>query len=211
MGLSKQALLSVATCVIGALSALDASAVTLNQTFTGSFPGSVSGTLPDQGSVLELAVTLPTAGNFSAYTTSYATGGFEGTLMLYDSTGVTETPTQQGFASSAATDPTTGQALDASLDVDGLAAGTYTLTLTDFNLSQSLTATNLSDGFTDNSGNGTTFVDEYGNTRTGAYTLDFNATSAASAVPEPGGWTVSLLPLAAGFLLLRKRRATSIY
>ncbi len=57
----------------------------------------------------------------------------------------------------------------------------YTLAITDFLLNQSITATNLSDGFTSNFGSGSTFVDEQGNPRTGDYSVTINL----AAVPEP--------------------------
>jgi hypothetical protein len=69
--------------------------------------------------------------------------------------------------------------------------GMYTLAVTDFLLNQSITATNLSDGFTANFGSGTTFTDANGNVRTGNYALTVSITPA----PEPASAFLALLAL----------------
>jgi hypothetical protein len=210
MRLSARMLLSVAALTLGVFT-LNVSAATISQIYSGSFPGTVSGTLPNESSVLELVITLPNSGAFTASTTSYAKGGFQPNLTLFNSSGVTAatqsaTPPPAGVA-----DPTTGMILDGYLTASGLPAGMYTLTLTDWELGQSITATNLSQGFTSNVGNGIDFIDVTGATRTGAYTVDLAFTgSSPSAVPEPGTWVLTLLPMAAAIIFRRRRHSIQV-
>lgn len=195
------------SCAVAAVAAiapgLQAAAVT--QTYSGTFPAIISGTLSSQGTALEETFTLLSAGNVTIFTTSYATGGFEPNLMLYNSAGQElATSAIPGTSPIAAKDPGTGEAFDAYLAAGKLPAGTYTVALMDFLLGQSLTATNLSDGFNLNFGSGTTFVDEMGNARTGNYSLDITLAS-ASATPEPS--TVFLIaPLLAGLAIAGRKR-----
>jgi hypothetical protein len=178
------------------------SATIVTQTYSGPLPGAVSGTLPNQGSALELSLTLP-AGDFAAYTTSYAAGGFQPSLTLFDSAGNYLTSSGAVPPPGATADPTTGLKLDALLTDSGLHAGTYTLALTDWQLQQSPTATNLSDGFGSNLGDGTSFVDAAGTTRTGNYALSFNV--ATTPVPEPAAVLLLVSGLAVFGVLNRNR------
>lgn len=179
-------------------------AAVINQTYSGSFPANISGTLPDQGTALEEMFTLTSASTLTISTSSYATGGFEPNLTLYNSAGkYIITGITAGSSPIATADPTTKLKFDGYLTAN-VAAGTYTVALTDFLLNQSLTATNLSDGFTVNYGSGTTFVDEMGNPRTGAYALRIAAVG-PSAVPEPGTlWLAA--PFLAGLALRARKR-----
>jgi hypothetical protein len=174
-------------------------AATITQTYSGGFPATITGTLPDQGAALLENFTLSSTSNLTITTTSYANGGFESNLLLFNSMG--------NFVTAGnpfgAVDSTTGIVGDMRLTASNLAAGMYTLTLTDFLLNQSLTATNLSDGFTVNFGSGTTFVDANGNQRTGDFA--FTIGNGASAVPEPATLWLAAPFLAA--LALRARRA----
>lgn len=97
----------------------------------------------------------------------------------------------------------TGMVGDEKLTDTGL-SGVYTLAITDFLLNQSITATNLSAGFTVNYGNGTTFVDQNGNTRMGAYALTLTDV-VPTATPEPST-ILFAAPLLAGLALLAKKR-----
>ncbi len=173
----------LAVLALGAFSTVSqaASATVINQTYSGSFPATINGTLPNQNTVLEEAFSLTSTSNVMAYTTSYATGGFQPNLTLYGPNGVE-------IASAAPGGPgaTSSPALDVVLSEMGLGAGTYTWALSDWNVGQSLSATSLADGFTANNGNGTTFIDVDGNTRTGNYALDLSVTSSASTGPGTG-------------------------
>lgn len=162
--------------------ALTSQAAIITQTYSGPLPVTITGTLPDQGTALEESVTLATAASLTVFTTSYASGGFEPNLMLFDSAGnYITTGITPGSSPLAAVDHTTGLALDGYLTAFNLPAGMYTVTLTDFLLNQALTATNLSGGFTANYGSGTTFVDEQQNLRSSNYAL----TIRTSVIPEP--------------------------
>jgi hypothetical protein len=170
-------------------------AATITQTYSGAFPAIIAGTLPNQGSALLESFTLSSTANLTVTTTSYATGGFEPNLLLFNSTG--------NFVSAGSpfgvVDPSTGIIGDMRLFAPNLTAGMYTLALTDFLLNQSLTATNLSDGFTLNFGSGTTFMDANGNQRTSNYSLTI------SPAPEPA--TVWLLaPLLIAGLAFQARK-----
>jgi len=168
------------------------SATIINQTFSGPFPATITGSLPDQGAVLEEAFSLTSTSNLTIFTSSYATGGFEPNITLYDSTGKFVADSMvPGSMPAGKADPTTGQALDTHLEAGNVAAGSYTVTLTDWELNQSPTATNLSDGFNANLGSGTTFVDVLGNARSGAFDLVISPTPTAAA-PEPGTFWLSL-------------------
>lgn len=172
----------------------------VNQTYSGTFPATITGTLPNQGTALEETFALPTAENLTITTTSYAGGGFEPNLLLFDSTGkFVASGIPFGAPASA-----TGIIGDMQLKMSNLPSGMYTLALTDFLLNQSLTATNLSDGFTVNYGSGTTFADSNGNARTGNYSFTIAAASTA-AVPEPATlWLAA--PFVAALALRAKKR-----
>jgi hypothetical protein len=90
------------------------------------------------------------------------------------------------------------------LTESNLPAGMYTIAVSDFLLNQSLTATNLSDGFTVNYGSGTTFTDANGNQRTGNYSFTIAAAS-TSAVPEPATFWLAV-PFLAGFAMRARKR-----
>jgi len=172
---------------------------TITQTYSGGFPATIMGTLPNQGTALLENFTLSSMTNLTVTTTSYASGGFEPNLLLFNSAG--------NFAMSGnpfgTADPGTGIVGDMKLSESGLAAGTYTLAVTDFLLNQSLTATNLSAGFTVNYGSGTSFVDANGNPRTGNYAVTIS--TGASTVPEPA--TLWLAAPFLGVLAVKVRRS----
>lgn len=175
-----------------------AQAASITQTYAGPLPVTLTGTLPDQGTALEQTFTLAAPGNLTIFTSSYAMGGFQTNLLLFDSMGAFVT----AGVPSGSPDPNTGLIGDTMLMASNLSAGMYTVALTDFLLNQSLTATNLSDGFTVNFGNGTTFVDAGGNTRTGDYALTI---SSPAAIPEPSTFLMAAPVLA--WLGIRARRA----
>ena len=184
--------------------ALHASVV--NQTYSGSFPATISGTLPNQGTALEEMFTLTSTSDLTISTNSYASGGFQPNLTLFDGSG-NYVASQLPSSPVATVDTTTGLALDGYLTADNLMPGTYTVALTDFLLNQSITATNLSDGFTANYGDGINFIDEAGNTRNGNYSMTIDVASMAQA-PEPAmSWMMGPILIAFAFMLKRKIHA----
>lgn len=184
--------------VIVAMLVPSVQAASITQTYAGPLPVMLTGTLPDQGTALELTFTLASPGDLTIFTSSYAMGGFQTNLLLFDAMGNFIT----AGIPAGSPDPNTGLIGDTSLMMSDLSAGMYTVTLTDFLLNQSLTATNLSDGFTVNLGNGTTFVDAGGNTRTGDYALTI---SSPTAIPEPSTFLLAAPVLA--WLGMRARSA----
>ncbi len=208
MNLSPERALILAVCVVG-LTASHTPAAVISQTYIGSFPANIVGSLPDQSSVLEEAITLSSITNLTAFTTSYASGGFQPNLFLFNPAGVAIAASSGQKPPNAAADPVPGTALDAYLFTSSLIPGTYTLALTDFNLNQAATATNLTDGFTTNYGNGATFVDVNGVTRSGNYALTIDA-AATAATPEPStAFLISLGLLTAFLPIMRWRSSTS--
>ena len=137
--------------------------------------------------------------NLDSSTTS--AGGFQPSVTLYTAAGVYVA--SQAIGSPVAnTDATTGLALDAYLSRQSLNAGSYILTLTDWETQQPATATNLSDGFVRTGG--ATLIDEGSNTRNANYSLNVSLTPASSAVPEPATIGLMLVALSAAMLLARK-------
>ncbi len=175
-------------------------AASITQTYSGALPVTLTGTLPNQGTALEQTFTLETPGNLTIFTTSYATGGFQTNLFLFDATGNFIT----AGVPAGSPDPNTGIVGDTRLMAMNLAAGMYTVALTDFLLNQSLTATNLSDGFTENYGSGTSFIDANGNTRSGNYSL----TISPEPIPEPSTFLLAAPVLAWLAVRGRKLRAS---
>jgi hypothetical protein len=176
----------------------------VHHTFTGGYPAMITGTLPNQDTVLEESFTLANAGSFKASTISYASGGFQPNLTLFDSSGTAIASQWATPPPGAAADPVTGLKLDSFLSADDLMPGSYVLAVTDWALSQSETATSLSDGFKSNFGNGMTFVDVQGNIRTGTYALSVNVTGPVSPTPEPASLFL-MGPALSAVILLRRR------
>jgi hypothetical protein len=186
-----------AVALLGILSPQNSHAATINQTYAGTLPATLTGTLPDQGSVLELKFTLAAPSNLEISTSSYEEDeGFQPNLFLFDMMGQFLT----AGVPFGQVDPNTGIIGDSRLQAINLPAGMYTLAVTDFLLNQSFTATSLADGFTENYGSGSNFVDAMGNIRTGAYAL----TIEASAVPEPSSLLLAA-PVLALFALRRRK------
>jgi hypothetical protein len=200
----------------GVAAASQVKAVTVTTADWGllSGPFTDSGTLTNQGTVLEATFTLNTASTLTIYTDSYGggknadgstalPGGFMPSLVLYDGGG--NFVAGQTFPSPIGnTDPTTGLNGDSYIKTSTLAMGSYTLALSDFLVQQPPTATNLSDGFT-NLGSGTTFSDVQGNPRNGNYTVNITGAGSAPAVPEPATLLL-MLPAALGTIIFRLRK-----
>lgn len=196
---------SVAALMLGILAPNSRAATVITQTFSGSFPATITGILPNQGTVLEESLTLPFTNSLTITTTSYATGGFQTNLFLFNPAGTT-VGAESPFG---LPDPSTGIIGDERLTATNLPAGMYTLALSDFLLNQSFTAKNLSDGFNDNSGDGVNFVDANGNRRNGNFSLTINPTRPA-AVPEPGTAWLAAPFLAVLAIRARKRLAQEV-
>lgn len=176
-----------------------------------------TGTLANQGTALEEMFSLSSASNLTIYTTSYGggmnadgstamPGGFMPSLVLYNSAGnyvAGETfPSPIGKM-----DATTGLVGDSYLSAKNMASGSYILALSDFQVQQSATATNLSDGFV-NFGGGASFLDAQGNLRTGNYALSLSAIPVTTATPEPGTLFL-VIPALLGVIILVQRRRVS--
>lgn len=169
-----------------------------------------SGNFAADNSSLELTFTEGATTDFTAATTSFATGGFLPILTLYnDTTGM--------FVASDGSGPEAGLR-DASL-ADTLDAGTYDLFLTEF---PNAAINNLADGFlfdsdpTATGDNCNTPGGMFLNTtvapctqRTSAYSLTTNAPVSVAATPEPPSALLLVLPLAGVVVLNRKRLAST--
>ena len=194
-------------------------AVTVTNVDLGALSGPLtnSGTLANQGTALEAMFSISSPTTLTIFTDSYgggtnadgtstAAGGFMSSLVLYDGTGnyvAGETfPSPIGH-----NDPTTGLNGDAYIKTGSLAAGTYTVALSDFLVQQSATATNLSDGFI-NYGSGTTFTDVQGNMRNGNYALNISGVSGPppSSTPEPATFWLMVPALVGAGFWIRKHK-----
>jgi hypothetical protein len=217
--MAKQKLqLSLLTLLFGVAMTQQLKAVGVTNVNFGTISGPYTsvGMLPNQGQVLEATFSITAASNLTIYTDSYGGGtnadgtsatygGFMPSLVLYNSSG--NYVAGETFPSPIANpDPHTPVNGDAYLSSTNLAAGTYILTLSDFLVQQSPTATNLSDGFV-NYGSGNTFTDAQGNLRNGSYSLNLSATAVTPSVPEPATFWL-MVPAVGGLaVLIRKRKA----
>lgn len=187
---------------------------------------SLSGSFARDDGIQLLTLTLTGAGAITASSIGYAggtlfnggavaAGGFDTVMYLFSSTGALLNQSDDGIG--VGVDPSTGEALDAAFTTASLAAGVYTLALTQAD--NYLLGFNLSDGFARAfEGNFTSafgcsngsFCDYQGNNRTSSWAINFSGNTLVSVVPEPGSLA---LALAAGGLLLglrgRQRDATS--
>lgn len=140
-------------------------------------------------------------------------GGFDTLLFLYSSAGVLLYQSDDGL--NAVVDPSTGLAADAGFTTALLAAGMYTVAMTQYdNFPNSF---ELSDGFSQSGqGNFTSafgcsngmFCDYEGNNRTSAWALNFSGSTLSSVVPEPGSLALALAAGGALVALRRTRRTT---
>lgn len=140
---------------------------------------------------------------------TFAAGGFDTMLFLFDSSGAFLTGNDDGIDSII--DPATGLASDAHLVTGALAPGHYTLALTEYD---NTPLGSLADGFSRQgqgnftptlSGvcNASAFCDWQGNSRTGFYALEISL-----PVPEPSSASlmISALLLGAAYGANRRRR-----
>jgi len=206
--------------LFGAVATQQMNAVTVTSTNWGAISGpfTSAGTLANQGTALEATFSLNSASQLTIFTDSYgggtntngntaSAGGFMPSLVLYNGSGnyvAGETfPSPLGQK-----DPTTGLDGDAYIKTGSLTAGTYILALSDFQVQQSPTATNLSNGFIDY-GSGTTFTDVQGNLRNGNYSLNISGVSGPppSTTPEPATFWLLIPAFAGAAVWMRKRKA----
>lgn len=209
------------TCILGVFAlglatSAHVNASSLSQTYAGTLD-SESGTA---GSVVLESFSLTALSDVTIYTTSYGggmnldgttagPGGFQPSITLYNNTGFVVANQSASFSPIANTDPSTGLKLDGYLLDSDAPAGTYYVTLTDWQNQMSIMSTglNLSEAaYLQFSGpGGTSFLDVQGNARSGAYALNISGTP-LTTTPEPATALLIIPGLAAAFLLARKRR-----
>ncbi len=222
MVLNRKLMLGLSILVFGILGTDLVNAAPLSQTYTGSLT-SESGAA---GSVVLESFTVSSPSDITIYTTSYgggknldgttaSAGGFQPNLTLYNNTGFVAANQSPSFSPVGKTDTSTGLNLDGYLQDNNAAAGTYYVTLTDWNNMMSITSTglNLSQAayqqFT--GAGGTSFQDVGGNTRNGNYDLNISVMPLnGSSVPEPATFLLVIPVLAALALSRRKRQAQVI-
>ncbi len=182
---------------------------------------SYTGTFNFDNDVQLLPFTIATTSDVTIETWSYAggtnyagqvipAGGFDPIVSLFDPSGTLIGYNDDGAG--VATDPTTGNAYDSLLHMGGLAPGTYTVALTQFdNFANGPT---LGDGFSEGSNTNFTlafappgavgyFWDVTGNERTGNWAVDIVT---AISVPEPSSLLLGGIGLTAGLGLTWKKR-----
>ncbi|MBU2993524.1 DVUA0089 family protein [Octadecabacter sp. 1_MG-2023] len=136
-----------------------------------------------------------------------AAGGFDPILTLFNSTG--GLINSQDDSSNTTPDPITGNTYDVNLDVFALAAGTYSVAVSQYDNFNA--GGNLSDGFFyDGAGNenftagiascsNAIFCDVSDTNRTGAFAFDISGVDDAIIVVDP---TPNVVPLPAGMPLM---------
>ena len=206
-----------------AIAALSAPAYSADFSFTGN--------LPNDDSVLLFEFTIAAPANVTLLSYSYAggtnsssavipAGGFDPILSVFDSSGALIDFNDDGSSPDVGIDPVSGNDWDTYLELNALPAGTYTVSLSQYN--NFAIGPNLSNGF---QGSGTSgFVDDDGYTRTSAWAFDIlNADSAdladtiqggpsgsATAIPTLSEWMLIVLAMllaAVAFLGIRSRQA----
>lgn len=213
---------SFVVLLLGVAGSYNARAASVSIVNLGTVSSSTTdtGTLSNQAQVVEETFTLSSMADITAFTTSYGggnnlngtttgAGGFQPSLILFNGSG-NYVAGETYPSPTAHTDPSTHWALDAYLSDSNLPTGTYTIALTDWLNQQSPSATNLTDGFTDNLGSGgSTFVDAQGNLRSGNYAFNLSVSSSAppGTIPEPGTLWLVIPALAAVVVYGRKRRS----
>ena len=186
---------------------------------------SFTGTFNQDDNVQLFAVTLNAPSTLTVKTWSYGggvngagkaipAGGFATDLALFSSSGTLLDFTDIGTCPPQNMDPGTGMCGDGVLTKSNLAAGSYTVALSQFfNIPNGLS---LSSGFLeDGMGNFTgptlcgatgAFFDSGCNQRTGNYALDISGVNSAAALPEPSFTLITGLVLLGAAALRRRRR-----
>ena len=219
------------TLLGGAVIALTANLTALSPARAGSM--SFTGTFRFDNDIQLLPFTVSTTSDVTLETWSYAggtnaagqvipAGGFDVAVSLFDPSGKLIGSNDDGIG--VATDPTTGDAFDARLEVRGLAPGEYTAAVTQYgNFANGPT---LADGFSAGSntnyslafappGASGYFWDVTQNERTGNWALDIVTAKSArtatspipgAAVPEPSALLLGGMGLMAALGLAAKSR-----
>jgi hypothetical protein len=176
----------------GVLALGSAAACAANVSFTGTLAGDNDLRLFTFTLGADTMVSLRTwsyAGGTNAAGNLIAAGGFDPIVSLFAGVGdgaILIAGNDDGTG--VDTDPASGNAFDALLDLPSLPAGTYTVALTEFD--SFANGPTLGDGFLANSVSGF-------DGRTSAWALDILGVDRAVGVPEPASLALSLLALAA--------------
>lgn len=155
-----------------------------------------SGTIATDNTVVQIPFATATVQTYEFTTTSYATGGFDPVLSLFNADGTLFT----GYMNNPANSASNGGS-DADL-IDVLGPGSYILALTEFPNYSSGTLSSFATGPATS-----LFIDQVtGLQTTNAYTVNYSSAGATSAVtPEPPSALLVLLPLG-GFVFLNRRK-----
>ena len=138
---------SLGLFALGICTTAHARAASISQTYTGALT-SESGS---PGSVVLETFSLTAPSQVTVYTTSYGggmnlngtttpAGGFQPNITLYNSTGFVIANQSPSFSPIANPDPTNGWKGDGYLRDNNVAAGTYYVTLTDWQNQMSITS-----------------------------------------------------------------------
>jgi len=186
---------------------------------------SFTGTFNHDDNVQLFAVTLNAPSTLTVKTWSYGggvngagkaipAGGFATDLAIFSASGALIDFADSGGCPPQNMDPGTGMCGDGVLTEGNLAAGSYTVALSEFfNIPNglSLSAGFLEDGmgnFTGPTLCGATgaFLDSGCNQRTGNYALDISGVSSAAALPEPSFALITGLVLVGAAVMRRRKR-----
>jgi hypothetical protein len=151
----------------------------------------VSGTLASANAVQTFSIPLALNDTLTVSTTSYATGGFDPMLTLYNGSG-----TQVAFNDDSALNPNDSLIVFTVTGVSPGVAGTYTLALTQFGNSPLGT---LAQGFSGNAGTG------FGG-RTANWTVVYTITNPGGTGVPDSGWTIGMLSVGLAVLAGLRRR-----
>lgn len=191
----------------------------LDFSFNGSFTADDDVQLFEFSIDTQASVTLRSvgyAGGLNAAEESVSAGGFDPILTLFDADLNVIDVNDDGLPPNVGIDPVSGISYDPFLESD-LAAGNYTVALTQFDNFHDGLTDDLSLGFgrdgepnftfTDGFGTAAFFNDFGGNARTGNWAFDILNVSQASAVAVPEPSCSLLLMTAFGMNFVRRKRA----
>jgi len=165
---------------------------------------SFNGSFTADDNVQFLSFTQSSLSPVSLQTSSYAAGGFDPIVAVFDATGLLIGQNDDGDG--VPSDPSTGEALDSLLTLSPLAPGQYLVSLTEFD--NFPLGPTLADGFVESGlGNFTAdlfqcgapnFCDVTGSARTNqwALTISGEAVTAAATVSEPSTMALFIVGLA---------------